>query len=70
MALQYCRVKTWCTVYIYYYNDDNIDNINNIINNNNNNNKIHIDNFGDDFESLSDDDFNTINNNNLDVDDG
>ena len=52
--------------------ENDLNNINNILtNDNNNNNKLHIDNFGDDLESLSDDDFNVNNNNNnVDDDDG
>ena len=42
-------------------------NISNILNNNNT--KIHINNFGDDLETLSDNDFD-VNNNNIDDDDG
>jgi len=46
--------------------DHTYDNINTILNNNNNN--IHIDNFGDDLETLSDNEYD-VNNNNINVDD-
>ena len=48
--------------------DNTYNNINNILNNNNNNNNIHIDNFGDDLETLSDNEYD-VNNNNINYND-